>query len=139
MSQLYEGMFLVSPMAGEGEAALEPVKRVLDRAKANVKVCKNWDDRRLAYEIGGQRRGLYVLSYFEAEGDRIADIERDVQLSDELLRVLIVRADDVTEEEMSRATPAEQVQSDAPAAERGESESNGDRRADDESEAKSDE
>jgi len=38
---------------------------------------------------------------------RIADIERDVQLSEQLLRVLILQADDVTAEVMAKPTPSE--------------------------------
>jgi ribosomal protein S6 len=103
----YEGMFLVSTAAGEGDKALEPVKRVLDRAGAEVLLCKRWDERKLAYEVGGQKRGIYALTYFKAEGGRIADIERDVQLSEELLRVMILNAEDVTKEEMDKPTPVE--------------------------------
>jgi small subunit ribosomal protein S6 len=103
----YEGMFLVSPSAGDGDKALDAVKRVLGRAEAEVVVCKKWDERKLAYEVGGQKRGTYVLSYFRCDGSRVADIERDVQLSDELLRVLILDAKDVSEEEMNKPTPAE--------------------------------
>lgn len=107
MKKQYEGMFLVSPAVGDGDKPLEPVKRVLDRAEAEVIVCKKWDERKLAYEVGGQKRGTYVLSYFRCDGSRIADIERDVQLSEELLRVLILTAEDLTEEQMNKPTPSE--------------------------------
>lgn len=107
MKKQYEGMFLVSPSAGDGDKAVEPVKRVLGRADAEILVCKRWDERKLAYEVGGQKRGTYVLTYFRCDGGRVADIERDVQLSEELLRVLILDAADVSEEEMNKPTPAE--------------------------------
>lgn len=107
MKKQYEGMFLVSPSAGEGDKCLDPVRRVLDRAGAEVLICKKWDERKLAFEVGGQKRGNYVLTYFKADGEKIADIERDVQLSDELLRVLVLDASDVSDEEMNKPTPAE--------------------------------
>jgi len=111
VERLYEGMFLVSPGVGEGDGALQPVRRVLDRAQAEVLVCKKWDERRLAYEIDKHRRGIYVLAYFRADGERIPDIERDVQLSEEILRVLVLRAEDVGKEEMEAPTPAESPRS----------------------------
>ncbi len=107
MIKQYEGMFLVSTGVGDGDKALEPVRRVLDRAGAEVLSCKKWDERKLAYEVAGQKRGIYVLTYFKADGGRIADIERDVQLSEQLLRVLVLQADDVSAEEMAKPTPSE--------------------------------
>jgi len=107
VNKQYEGMFVVSPAVGDGDKALEPVQRVLDRAGAEVLVCKRWDERKLAYEIAGQKRGIYVLTYFKADGDRITDIERDVQLSEQILRVLVLQAGDLTAEVMNTPTPAE--------------------------------
>ncbi|MCG3179894.1 MAG: 30S ribosomal protein S6 [Phycisphaerae bacterium] len=108
MVKTYEGMFLVSPVLGEGVAPTDPVQRILKRAEAEVLVCKKWDERKLAYEIRKQKRGTYVLTYFKADGSRIAGIERDVQLADDMLRVLILDAQDVTREQMEAPTPCEQ-------------------------------
>jgi small subunit ribosomal protein S6 len=107
----YEAMFLVSPSAGEGDKALDPVKKVLERAEAEVLICKKWDERKLAFEVAGQKRGVYVLTYFRCDGARVADIERDVQLSDQLLRLLVLDAEDVSVEVMNKPTPSETGQS----------------------------
>jgi small subunit ribosomal protein S6 len=104
-------MFLVHPQLPEGGSELDPVQRVLGRADAEVLVCKKWDERKLAYEIDKQRRGIYVLTYFKADGSKVAGIERDVQLAEDLLRVLVIRADDLTPEQMNAPTPAEAEQS----------------------------
>ena len=111
MKKQYEGMFLVHPSLADGEKALDPVKRVLERAEAEVLICKKWDERKLAYEVGGQKRGVYVLTYFRCDGSRVADIERDVQLSDQLLRLLVLDAEDVSAEVMNKPTPSETGQS----------------------------
>lgn len=108
----YEGMFVLEPGTPDFEQASQPVRTVLDRSGAEVLLCKPWDDRRLAYEIKGKRRGLYVLTYFRAEPDRIREIEHDCQLSEEILRVLILQRGDLTpeamEEEAARtASPGE--------------------------------
>jgi small subunit ribosomal protein S6 len=71
---------------------------------------KKWDERRLAYEINGKTRGTYILCYFRAEGRRIRDIERDVQLSDRIMRVLTIRADHISEEDIGKDTAAVQAE-----------------------------
>jgi small subunit ribosomal protein S6 len=105
----YEGMFLFDPVVmSEWEAMQAELNRILDRAGARVIACAKWDERRLAYEIRGRKRGVYALAYFEVDPTRITDIERDVQLSEAALRCLIIRVDHMTEDEMkeSAAKPA---------------------------------
>lgn len=104
-TKTYEGMFLVPP-GSDFQAASEPIRTVLGRSDADIISIKAWDERRLAYEIAGQRRGLYILTYFKADPTRIGELERDVQLNEDILRVLIIRKDRPSEEEMGAETPA---------------------------------
>lgn len=104
----YEGMFLFdSAVAHEWSAIQQEVDRLCGRIGAQLDVCLKFDERKLAYEIGKRKRGTYVLTYFEAPPERIADLERDVQLSELVLRMLVLRANDVTEEKLAelRAWP----------------------------------
>jgi small subunit ribosomal protein S6 len=86
------------------------VRRLIDRIQAELLVCVKFDERKLAYEIKGRKRGTYVLTYFDAEPDRITDLERDVRLSEVVLRVLVLRAEKLTEERLAelKALPADQ-------------------------------
>ncbi|MBX7074437.1 MAG: 30S ribosomal protein S6 [Pirellulales bacterium] len=56
-------------------------------------VSRVWEERRLAYPINGHRKGTYWLCYFKVDGNQIAAIERDCQLSDSILRSLILKID----------------------------------------------
>jgi len=102
---LYEGMFLFNLQAigGELSTALSELEAILSRAEAEVIAITRWDERRLAYEIQGQKRGLYLMAYFKARGSQIANIERDVNLSENLLRCLIVKGEHLGEVELDRA------------------------------------
>lgn len=91
VKKLYEAMFLVdSTQSGDLEEVITTVKTVLERADAEIVSIRKWDQRKLAYEINGKTRGMYILSYFRADGGRIGDIEKDVQLSERIMRVLIL-------------------------------------------------
>ncbi|MBL9000115.1 MAG: 30S ribosomal protein S6 [Phycisphaerae bacterium] len=97
---MYEAMFLLSQAtAAELSSALDHIKEVLARGHAEIVAMKKWDDRRLAYEIKGQKRGVYILVYFKAPGTDIAHIERDCNLSEKIMRAMILRADHLTEDE----------------------------------------
>ena len=103
--ELYEGLFLMNSAAigSDLNKGLEFVREILDRASAEVEAISKWDDRRLAYEIKGQKRGLYLLAYFRVSGGQIPNIERDVTLSDQALRCLILRAEHIGEAELQLA------------------------------------
>ena len=100
----YEAMFLFDPTFG---ATLEncetAIRRLVERAEAELLFCRKWDERRLAYRIQGRKRGVYVLTYFKARPQAIAGLERDAQLAEDILRVLVLRADGITPEAMEQA------------------------------------
>lgn len=97
----YEGMFLFDPTFGSSfENCETEIRRLLDRASGEILFCRKWDERRLAYKINGRKRGVYALTYFKAPADRIAPLERDAQLSEHILRLLVLRADGLTQDDM---------------------------------------
>lgn len=100
----YEGMFLFDPTFGAAFENCEgEIRRIMDRAGAEILFCKKWDERRLAYKIEGRKRGVYVLVYFMAPPLKVSGIERDAQLSENVLRLLVLRAEGVTPEMMEKS------------------------------------
>ena len=98
----YEAMFIIGQsQAADLTGVIAHINEVLSRGHAEVIAMKKWDERRLAYEIRGQKRGLYILVYFKAPGVDVAHIERDCNLSEKILRTLILRADHLTQDEMT--------------------------------------
>lgn len=97
----YEAMFLIGQSQSYDLAAVVAhIEEVLHRGHAKLIAMKKWDERRLAFEVGGQKRGLYILAYFNAPNDQMAHIERDCNLSETILRALITRCDHMTEEQL---------------------------------------
>ena len=121
----YEAMFLFDPTFGASfENCEAEIRRLMTRAEAEVLLCQRWDERRLAYKIKGRKRGVYVLVFFKAPSDKITPLERDAQLSEQILRLLVLRADDLTLEMMQQAAVS---RAEAAESERSEGESYGDR------------
>lgn len=100
----YEAMFLLSQgVAADLSSAVDHIKEIIARGHGEIIAMKKWDERRLAYEVKGQKRGYYVLCYFKAPGSELGHIERDCNLSEKILRALILRCDHLTVEEMTAA------------------------------------
>jgi small subunit ribosomal protein S6 len=102
----YEAMFLLPGSASSDvEKAVQLCRSIIERHHGQILTIKKWDERKLAYEIDGNKRGVYVVAFFKAPRKDIAAIERDVHLSEDILRVLVLRADHLNQEEMEAVEP----------------------------------
>jgi small subunit ribosomal protein S6 len=98
-------MFLLPPTGSEAEKAVTLIRGMIEKHHGQIQVIKKWDERKLAYEIGKQKRGTFIIAFFKATGDDVTAMERDVKLSEEVMRVLITRADHLNEDEMNKVEP----------------------------------
>ena len=89
---IYEGMFLLDSgrAAKDWEATRALVDNVLERYGAKPILKDRWDERKLAYTIKRQKRGTYYLCYFDAAGDAVTQIRRDLTLTEGVLRLLVL-------------------------------------------------
>jgi len=100
-------MFLFDPTFGASfENCEAEIRRLMERAGAEIVFCRRWDERRLSFKLKGRKRGLYVLVYFKGPADKITGLERDCQISENILRVLVIRADGVTQSIMEKFADA---------------------------------
>jgi small subunit ribosomal protein S6 len=115
----YEAMFLFGQSAAADlEHATQTVRQMIERHGGHVLVLKKWDERKLAYEISGNKRGTYIITYFTAPGPAVTQIERDVNLSEEVLRVMVTRADHLNQKEMDAVEPQPIIREERPSWER---------------------
>jgi len=89
----YEGMLLVDPTvaAREWNRVVEEIDRIVKRHEATVLQVSKWGERKLSYPVRRSNRGTYVLAYFAAPAGALAKIKADFQLSEVILRSLLVR------------------------------------------------
>ena len=117
----YEAMFLLPPGAAmeQDGTGLRLCRSIIERHAGEVILIKKWDERKLSYEVNGQKRGTYVIAYFRGPGAIVASIERDVKLNDEILRVMVTQADHLNETEMNAVEPQPIIREERPSWERG--------------------
>ncbi|MGD9688878.1 MAG: 30S ribosomal protein S6 [Phycisphaerales bacterium] len=97
----YEAMFLLGQSAATDlVGSVNHIKETLTKYGAEVVALKKWADRPLAYPIKKQKRGMYILCYFAVATDKLGEIERAFNLSETVLRTLLVKADHLSIEEM---------------------------------------
>lgn len=92
--RLYELMFITRPDLEEDKLAAVASKyqEIITSAGGQVKRYDKWGRRRLAYEIKGQREGVYVLLQFEGDPAITREIDRLMKIDPDILRHMIVLA-----------------------------------------------
>ncbi len=100
-------MFLVDSAlaADDWDGINDTIKKMLEKAEAEIVSIRKWDERKLAYEICRKPRGTYILAYFKADGSKISQLERDVVLSEKIMRALILNAEQLTDKDIEKETP----------------------------------
>lgn len=94
---LYETLFVVHPEKGPRmKEFIERFKRVVEAQGGTVTHVDEWGSRELAYRIQKQSRGYYTLMRYQASGRVVEELERNLKLTDGILRYLTVRADEDT-------------------------------------------
>ncbi len=106
--RLYECLYLIDPAlaAGDWDGITGKIKAQIEKRGGEVVSLKKWDERQLAYQISDKTRGTYILVYFNCETAAVASIERDINLSEDIMRAMILRADFISsEEQMDKKAP----------------------------------
>jgi small subunit ribosomal protein S6 len=94
-ANVYECMFLLdtNKVSGDVANAEQQLLGLVQKHNAEPLAYRPWDERRLAYPISKHKKGLYYLMYFRTEGKNVVNIERDITLSEMILRSLVIKID----------------------------------------------
>ena len=112
----YEAMFLLDNQAAQADwdATSGKVDTILEKHGARIVQKEKWDERKLAYEIKGQRRATYYLVYFDAPPASLRAIDEDLGLSESVLRHMSLALDEPIEEHVKlRAEERERLAEDS--------------------------
>ena len=88
----YETIMVLNTKLGE-EAIAQLVEKFKSLIEANgtVESVDEWGKRRLAYEIEDEVEGYYVLINFTSNADFPAELSRNYNITDGVLRSLVVK------------------------------------------------
>lgn len=94
--RIYEVVFIVDPDAGEDEVTRlsENLQQTIADQGGTVAKSENMGRRQLAYQIGRKTEGVYMLFEIEGSGREIAELERRMRVSDQVIRYITVRVDE---------------------------------------------
>lgn len=106
--RLYDIVVLVTPELSEDDTqkVAADFRKILTDGGAEIVKDEPWGRRRLAFPIARKREAYYQYFQVSAEPAIVAEVERRMRLSDQVIRHLAVRAD----EELKRAAKSTERQ-----------------------------
>jgi small subunit ribosomal protein S6 len=102
MAKPYEMVVLYHPdLEIDLDKALKKVENIVTSNKGKIIKTDNWGKRKLAYTIKNEDHAIYVYYDVELESDSAGKIETTLNITDEVLRYLIVKPGPELEDESS--------------------------------------
>ena len=91
----YETVFIINPELAEDavKALAEKFTALIERDGGTVEKVDEWGKRRLAYPINDYTDGIYYVVTFTAPAAVPAELDRVFNITDGILRSIIVRLD----------------------------------------------
>ena len=98
----YETIFIAHPDLVEEEvkALIDRMKGIIENLNGQLIKVEEWGRKKLAYKLKKSTKGYYVLIRFGGNGEILVEIERNLRLSDAVLKYQSIRVDKKASEEV---------------------------------------
>jgi small subunit ribosomal protein S6 len=92
----YELVYILPPDTTEAQVTelREQIEGVVSRLHGAIERTENWGRKKLAYDIGRHKEGVYVLEVINGSGELMKELDRRLRVMDQVVRHLIVRVDE---------------------------------------------
>ncbi len=92
----YEFVFIIKPGLEEEEnnALVTKFEDIIKNGSGEITKLDRWGKRRLAYEINDFKEGYYVQILFQAANEVVHEIERVLNIQDNIIRHLLIKIEE---------------------------------------------
>ena len=96
MTHQYELMVILSPEIDERQVGttLDKFLKVITTGGGTIENIDIWGKRRLAYEIQKKTEGIYAVVNFTATAATTQELDRQLNLSEQIMRTKVLRAEE---------------------------------------------
>ena len=93
---LYEHVFLARQDLSQAQvdALATTATEIVESNEGKVSKTETWGLKNLAYKIKRNRKAHFVMLNFEASGAAVAELERQTQINEDVIRYMTVRVDE---------------------------------------------
>ena len=96
---IYECVYIARQelTAAQAEQLSKDLAKIVSSNNGEIKSQEYWGLRNLAYKIRKNRKGHYTMFHIDAPSSTIEELERNMRLSEDILRYLTVKIDNLPE------------------------------------------
>lgn len=89
----YELMLIVNPNASEERQheIVDRLRTTVEKGEGTIAGIDEWGKKKLAYEIDKEPEGVYTIITFSTPPETLAEVERVLGITDEVLRFQTIR------------------------------------------------
>jgi len=93
---LYEHVFLARQDLSQAQvdALATTATEIVESNQGKVTKTETWGLKNLAYKIKRNRKAHFVMLNIEASGDVVAELERQTQINEDIIRYVTIRVDE---------------------------------------------
>lgn len=93
---LYEHIFLARQDLSQAQvdALAATATEIVESNQGKVTKTETWGLKNLAYKIKRNRKAHFVMLNIEASGDTVAELERQTQINEDVIRYVTIRVDE---------------------------------------------
>jgi small subunit ribosomal protein S6 len=93
----YEHVFLTRQDLAQAQvdALAENAVKIIEAQEGKVTKVESWGLRNLAYKIAKNRKAHYVMLNIDAPAGVVAELERQTQINEDVIRFMTVRVDEL--------------------------------------------
>ena len=93
---LYEHVFLARQDLAQAQvdALAANATEIIESNGGKVSKTETWGLRSLAYKIAKNRKAQYVMLEFDAPGPVVAELERQTQINEDVIRYMTIKLDE---------------------------------------------
>ncbi|GFE72673.1 MULTISPECIES: 30S ribosomal protein S6 [Novosphingobium] len=93
---LYEHVFLARQDLSQAQvdALAAAATEIVESNQGKVTKTETWGLKNLAYKIKRNRKAHFVMLNIEASGDVVAELERQTQINEDVIRYVTIRVDE---------------------------------------------
>ena len=92
---LYEHVFLARQDLAQAQVDVlaATATEIIEKGGGKVAKTETWGLRSLAYKIAKNRKAHYVMLEFDAPGAVVAELERQTQINEDIIRYMTIKVD----------------------------------------------
>jgi small subunit ribosomal protein S6 len=106
----YELLYIVHPdLESSIDKSVERVRSYIEKRDGKIIYEENWGKRKLAYPINKTDVGIYILWFVSLPKNKVANVEKDLRLNEEVMRFILLTAEEKKESKPKEEPKAEKV------------------------------